>query len=46
MPPANPQPLFITHGDIRVSALLHSPPRPRACYMLALAAWIDDVIGG
>src|SRR5450755_1568871 len=38
MPPSDPQPLLITHGDIRVSALLQSPPRPRACYVLAHGA--------
>src|ERR1700730_10499833 len=38
MPPPAPQPLLITHGDIRVSALLQSPPRPRACYVLAHGA--------
>jgi uncharacterized protein len=38
MPPSDPQPLLITHGDICVSALLQSPPRPRACYVLAHGA--------
>jgi predicted alpha/beta-hydrolase family hydrolase len=32
------KPLVIADGDIRVSALLHSPPRPRACYVLAHGA--------
>ena len=38
MPPAQPQPLVIADGDIRVSALLQSLPHPRACYVLAHGA--------
>lgn len=38
MPPSDPQPLFITSGEIRVSALLQSPPHPRACCVLAHGA--------
>jgi uncharacterized protein len=38
MPPAEPQPLLLTSGNIRVSALLQSPPRPRACWVLAHGA--------
>jgi predicted alpha/beta-hydrolase family hydrolase len=38
MSPSDPQPLLITHGNIHVSALLQSPPRPRACYVLAHGA--------
>jgi predicted alpha/beta-hydrolase family hydrolase len=38
MPSSDPQPLLLTSGDILVSALLQSPPRPRACYVLAHGA--------
>jgi predicted alpha/beta-hydrolase family hydrolase len=37
MPPS-PEPLAITIGDMQVSALLQSPSRPRACYVLAHGA--------
>ena len=38
MPAPAAKPLVIADGDIRVSALLQSPPRPRACYVLAHGA--------
>src|ERR1700722_10478566 len=38
MPAPAAKPLVIADGDIRVSALLQSPPRARACYVLAHGA--------
>ncbi len=39
MPSSSPKPVtIVVDGSIRVSGLLQSPPRPRACYVLAHGA--------
>src|ERR1700759_2207889 len=38
MPTTKAEPLTIAIGDATVSGLLHAPPHPRACYVLAHGA--------